>query len=147
MSPTWRYRRILCCDVSALTSHTRAAPVGRETQSLTLHPSNPLPVSPGVYARTGKVGDFAIKPHVMHFGGFEVGKVYTRRFTVTNAGRKSQRLQILEPTSEYFAVRWEGKGSLAPGMSDTVRVDFCADDLRYYYDCVRIRAGLSLIHI
>lgn len=77
----------------------------------------------------------------MHFGGFEVGKVYTQRFTVTNAGRKSQRLQILEPSSEYFAVRWEGKGSLAPGMSDTVRVDFCADDLRYYYDCVRIRAG------
>ena len=104
-------------------------------------PVQPPPVSPGVYARTGKVGDFAIKPHVMHFGGFEVGKVYTRRFTVTNAGRKSQRLQILEPTSEYFAVRWEGKGSLAPGMSDTVRVDFCADDLRYYYDCVRIRAG------
>ena len=77
----------------------------------------------------------------MHFGGFEVGKVYTQRFTVTNTGRKSQRLQILEPASEYFAVRWEGKGSLAPGMSDTVRVDFCADDMRYYYDCVRIRAG------
>ena len=145
MSPTWRYRRILCCDVSALTSHTRAAPIaaGRPTRDAISDPPpvQPPPVSPGVYARTGKVGDFAIKPHVMHFGGFEVGKVYTRRFTVTNAGRKSQRLQILEPTSEYFAVRWEGKGSLAPGMSDTVRVDFCADDLRYYYDCVRIRAG------
>ena len=35
---------------------------------------------------------------------------------------------------------WGRKRSLAPGMSDTVRVDFCADDLRYY-DCVRIRAG------
>ena len=77
----------------------------------------------------------------MHFGGFEVGKVYTQRFVVTNTGRKSQRLQILEPTSQFFAVRWEGKGSLAPGMSETVRVDFCADDVRYFYDCVRIRAG------
>ena len=55
----------------------------------------------------------------MHFGGFEVGKVYTQRFVVTNTGRKSQRLQILEPTSQFFAVRCEGKGSLAPGMSET----------------------------
>lgn len=115
--------------------------VTRYTQSLTRRPLPPSLPSPGVYARTGKVGDFAIKPHVMHFGGFEVGKVYTQRFVVTNTGRKSQRLQILEPTSQFFAVRWEGKGSLAPGMSETVRVDFCADDVRYFYDCVRIRAG------
>ena len=91
---------------------------------------------------------FAVRPSVMHFGGFEPGKTHTQTFVVTNAGAKSRRLVVIEPTTEHFRVlprrardaKRHG-GKLAPGVSEAITVAFTPKDgVRYYYDCVRVHA-------
>ena len=93
---------------------------------------------------------FAVRPPVMHFGGFELGKAHTQTFVVTNTGVKSKRLVVIEPTTEHFKVLPRNKvtkdartrgGKLAPGVSETITVVFTPKDgVRYYYDCVRVHA-------
>jgi hypothetical protein len=93
---------------------------------------------------------FAVRPPVMHFGGFELGKTHTQTFVVTNTGVKSKRLVVIEPTTEHFKVLPRNKvtkdakrhgGKLAPGVSEPITVVFTPKDgVRYYYDCVRVHA-------
>ena len=71
---------------------------------------------------------FAVRPSVMHFGGFEPGKTHTQTFVVTNAGAKSRRLVVIEPTTEHFRVERRTRdakrhgGKLAPGVSEAITV-------------------------
>ena len=48
---------------------------------------------------------FAVRPPVMHFGGFELGKTHTQTFVVTNTGATSRRLVVIDPTTEPGADR------------------------------------------
>ena len=98
---------------------------------------------------------FAVRPPVMHFGGFELGKTHTQTFVVTNTGATSRRLVVIDPTTEHFRVVRDGVGDgdakktstrrkygkLAPGASETITVAFTPmDGVRYYYDCCRVHA-------
>lgn len=38
------------------------------------------------------------------------------------------------------------KGNLAPGMADVIEVEFCPQEFRYYYDCVRIHSEVRAQH-
>jgi len=98
---------------------------------------------------------FAVRPPVMHFGGFELGKTHTQTFVVTNTGATSRRLVVIDPTTEHFRVVRDGVGDrdakktstrrkygkLAPGASEAITVAFTPmDGVRYYYDCCRVHA-------
>ena len=97
---------------------------------------------------------FAVRPPVMHFGGFELGKTHTQTFVVTNTGATSRRLVVIDPTTEHFRVVRDGDhrdakktstrrkyGKLAPGASEAITVAFTPmDGVRYYYDCCRVHA-------
>jgi len=101
---------------------------------------------------------FAVRPPVMHFGGFELGKTHTQTFVVTNTGATSRRLVVIDPTTEHFRVVRDGVelrrdakktststrrkyGKLAPGASEAITVAFTPmDGVRYYYDCCRVHA-------
>ena len=91
-------------------------------------------------------GAFAVTPHVLHFGGFTLGKRHTQTFKVTNTGSISNRLVVLPPATEFFKLGFSKDGlnkninkpgKLAAGASEYVTIEFHPDDgLRYYYDCV-----------
>ena len=77
----------------------------------------------------------------MHFGGFEIGQTLRQTFVVTNVGPVARRVIVAPPTTAHFELRSRRpRGLLAPGMSDTVTVSFTPNELRYYYDCVRVKA-------
>jgi len=99
---------------------------------------------------------FAVRPSVLHFGGFTLGKSHAQHFTVTNTGTKSRRVTVVHPETRFFKVgdgdaksakHAVGAGGstpkpsskLAPGASVRFAIHFAPDDgIRYYYDCVRI---------
>ena len=55
-------------------------------------------------------GAFAVTPHVLHFGGFTLGKRHTQTFKVTNTGSISNRLVVLPPATEFFKLGFSKDG-------------------------------------
>ena len=111
--------------------------------------SSPAPPADG----SERASSFAVRPPVMHFGGFEPGKTHTQSFVVTNTGAESRRLVVIDPGTEHFRVARGGGGArnattkaprggkLAPGASERIDVAFTpTDGVRYYYDCCRVHA-------
>lgn len=83
---------------------------------------------------------FAIEPAVVHFGGFSLNRTHTQTVRIKNTSSKSRRIRILEPTTSFFTVRMNKVGLVAPGMAEEVQIEFTPNDLRYYYDCVRLHS-------
>ena len=115
----------------------------RATDPPPLPPSSPRPppTTSGTYSAVGGNELFRVRPPVMHFGGFEIGQTLRQTFVVTNVGPVARRVIVAPPTTAHFELRSRRpRGLLAPGMSDTVTVSFTPNELRYYYDCVRVKA-------
>jgi len=89
------------------------------------------------------IGDEVLeaRPSVIHFGGYEVGKVHKMRFKVTNVSLDKLRIQVFPTQTEAFSCFHEKKGLLHPGMSETVQVRFEPKEWKYYQDAIRIKAG------
>ena len=79
---------------------------------------------------------FEAVPSVVHYGGWTVGKEYVQEISVKNTTRKPVRFQIYPPVSAEFSIQYEKQGSLAPGMSQKIRVKFSANEYKYCYDCL-----------
>ncbi len=62
------------------------------------------------------------------------------KLRLLNTGSRAVRVNILNPTTPYFRVSFEKLGGIAPGMAETVTVEFTPTEARYYYDCIRIQA-------
>ncbi|GAX85110.1 hypothetical protein CEUSTIGMA_g12530.t1 [Chlamydomonas eustigma] len=92
-----------------------------------------------VYACIGSNGALSSDPSVLHFGGFELGKVFKQVFRIINTSPVSRRIHIIPPTTPHFKAYCENKkGFLAPGLSEEITVEFTPKQWRYYYDCLRI---------
>ena len=101
----------------------------------------PNPIVDGrTYVKQEANSYFAIEPAVVHFGGFSLNRTHTQTLRIKNTSSKSRRIRILEPTTSFFTVRMNKVGLVAPGMAEEVLIEFTPNDLRYYYDCVRLHS-------
>ena len=82
----------------------------------------------------GSNGIFSLSPDVVKFKGFETFKTHTIRVRLVNLSKHPQRVHVLPPTTSYFKVKYNYKGTI----SEDVYIQFTPDEYKYYYDCVRI---------
>ena len=80
-------------------------------------------------------------PFVMHFGGYQVGKAHRQVLRIQNSADFSHGVHIIPPGTPFFKAHCPAKrGTIAPGMSEEIVIEFCPDEYRYYYDCVRVHS-------
>ena len=80
-------------------------------------------------------------PFVMHFGGYQVGKAHRQVLRIQNSADFSHGVHIIPPGTPYFRAHCPAKrGTIAPGMSEEIVIEFCPDEYRYFYDCVRVHS-------
>lgn len=72
----------------------------------------------------GSNGLIEIRPKLIKFSGFEIYKDNILKFYVVNSSAQSQRVHILPPTSQFFSLKFEKKGNLAPGISEEIELHF-----------------------
>lgn len=101
----------------------------------------PNPLTDGrVFVKQGQNRCFRVDPPVVHFAGFTPGRTHSQIIKIKNISSRSQRVAILDPTTSQFSIRMSKLGLVAPGMCEEVTIEFTPDDLRYYYDCLRLHS-------
>lgn len=83
------------------------------------------------YAKLGKAHSFEAQPAVMHFGGYTLNKVHQHKLRIVNRSDRSQRVNIIVPTTPYFKAVYDKKGLIAPGMAEEVTIEFMPTEWRY----------------
>ena len=58
----------------------------------------------GVYNSIGANGFLTADPGMVHFGGFELGKVFRQVVRIVNTSPVSRRMHIIPPTTPHFKV-------------------------------------------
>lgn len=82
---------------------------------------------------------FSITPGVVHFGGLKVGELHEQVVSVVNISQTSQRISIYPATTGDFFANYDKRGSLAPGMSQKIVIQFRPTEYKYYHDYIRIQ--------
>uniref|UniRef100_A0A8C6SCH4 Cep192-like domain-containing protein n=1 Tax=Neogobius melanostomus TaxID=47308 RepID=A0A8C6SCH4_9GOBI len=78
------------------------------------------------------------EPAEVHFSGFEPGKKYWNTLRLINVSAEVMHIHILPTQTKYFQTTVTKKYRLVPGLAYTVKIQFCPDEWRYFYDCVRV---------
>uniref|UniRef100_A0A8B9B940 Cilia and flagella associated protein 221 n=1 Tax=Anser brachyrhynchus TaxID=132585 RepID=A0A8B9B940_9AVES len=91
-----------------------------------------------VYSERQRSNVVQAEPAVLHYGGYEVGKHHQQTLKLINISGDVINLHIIPPQTKYFQIKYNKTHRLVPGLSYVVTVDFCPDEWRYYYDCIRI---------
>lgn len=81
------------------------------------------------------------RPHILHFGGYQLHKEHSHVLRILNISPSSLRLAIIAPATPHFRIAYDKKGLLAPGMSEDIIVTFTPHEWRYYHDTVKIHCG------
>jgi len=110
---------------------------------LTAAPEQRLPVpnhllDSETFSKVAKNDVVVASPSVIHFGGFEVGRLHTHRLDLVNCSSEVQRYHIIAPQTKYFKIKYTKGDRLIPGLALHVDVSFEASEWRYHYDCIRV---------
>ncbi|XP_060135106.1 cilia- and flagella-associated protein 221 isoform X2 [Zootoca vivipara] len=80
------------------------------------------------------------KPAIMHFGGYIMEQHQQQELKLLNISSEVINFHVIPPETKYFQIKYSKIQRLVPGLSFPITVDFCADEWRYYYDCIRIHS-------
>jgi len=59
-----------------------------------------------IYSTLGNNGILTASPMVLHFVGFEVGKVRRLKLDIINSSADVQQMHILPPQTKYFRIQY-----------------------------------------
>lgn len=98
------------------------------------------------FAVVGSNGIIKAEPSVIHFPITRTGASLLRSIALINVSGKSTRLHVLGPTTAFFRLAvGQGKGTIAPGISQVVQVEFLPQEMKYYYDTIKIHCEVIVI--
>lgn len=80
----------------------------------------------------------ATNKQTLHFKGYQLGKVYKQKVSLTNKANGARRFHVLSPETGFFKIRFKKTGALTPGMSLAIMVEFCTNEYNYYEDFIKI---------
>ncbi|XP_059904858.1 cilia- and flagella-associated protein 221 isoform X2 [Gadus macrocephalus] len=91
-----------------------------------------------IYSRMKSNSQIQAEPAALHFNGFSLGKGYQKVLKLINISSEVINIHIITTQTKYFRTTYTKKYRLIPGLAYTVKVHFCPDQWRYFYDCLRI---------
>uniref|UniRef100_A0A1A8JF74 Cep192-like domain-containing protein n=2 Tax=Nothobranchius kuhntae TaxID=321403 RepID=A0A1A8JF74_NOTKU len=121
-------------------SQTPWQPLGRRGAAVPLRPL--LEESRGrTITPDSKIDSTPIQaePSELHFSGFQLGKSSVKILKLINISAKVMNIHVIPTQTTYFQTTYTKKCQLLPGLAYTLKVEFCPDEWRYFYDCVHVR--------
>ncbi|XP_070711423.1 cilia- and flagella-associated protein 221 [Pempheris klunzingeri] len=91
-----------------------------------------------IYAKLKSNSLIQAEPPVLHFSGFELEKDYMKILKLINISSEVMNIHIIPTQTKHFQTTYIKKYRLIPGLAYTLKVRFCPDEWRYFYDCVRV---------
>lgn len=83
---------------------------------------------------------------MVHFGGFELDKVHRFTLKLVNSGTVPARYVVTPPSTPFFTILCTKNEVFAPGIQQSVEIEFVPTEYRYYFDTitVQIESGETL---
>ncbi|XP_023251162.1 cilia- and flagella-associated protein 221 [Seriola lalandi dorsalis] len=91
-----------------------------------------------IYAKLKSNSLIQAEPPELHFSGFELGKDYLKILKLINISSEVMNIHIISTQTKHFQTTYTKKYRLIPGLAYTLKVRFCPDEWRYFYDCIRV---------
>ncbi|KAG8004627.1 hypothetical protein GBF38_008963 [Nibea albiflora] len=91
-----------------------------------------------IYAKLNCNSLIQAEPPELHFNGFELEKDYIKILKLINISSEVMNIHIIPTQTKHFQTSYTKKYRLIPGLAYTLKVRFCPDEWRYFYDCVRV---------
>ncbi|XP_047195157.1 cilia- and flagella-associated protein 221 [Hippoglossus stenolepis] len=91
-----------------------------------------------IYAKLKSNSLVEAEPPELHFSGFELGQDYVKNLKLINVSSEVLNIHIIPTQTRHFQSTYTKKCRLIPGLAYTVKVGFCPDEWRYFYDCIRV---------
>ncbi|XP_042261354.1 cilia- and flagella-associated protein 221 [Thunnus maccoyii] len=91
-----------------------------------------------IYTKVKSNSLIQAEPSELHFSGFDLGKDYLKSLKLINISSEVMNIHIIPTQTKHFQTTYTKKYRLIPGLAYTLKVQFCPDEWRYFYDCVRV---------
>ncbi|CAG5932512.1 unnamed protein product [Menidia menidia] len=91
-----------------------------------------------IYAKLRGNSQIQVEPSELHFSGFELGKDYVKILKLINISSDAMNIHVIATQTKYFQTSYSKKHRLIPGLAYTLKVRFCPDEWRYFYDYIRV---------
>ncbi|XP_026219419.1 cilia- and flagella-associated protein 221 [Anabas testudineus] len=91
-----------------------------------------------IYAKLKSNSLIQAEPPELHFSGFALGKDYIKILKLINVSSEVMNIHIIPTQTKHFQTTYTKKYRLIPGLAYTLKVRFCPDEWRYFYDCIQV---------